>query len=96
MGLVTCSGARVLPDFDRDALEPLLYELYSSAQKQLCHALPLYSSGREEQSAYFNFIIDHWEDLPDFTIFVHPDADEHQGAGFLALTLGLRSSQTLR
>ena len=55
-----------------------------------------YSAGprREEQTAYFKYIADHWERLPDFTIFVHPDADEHQGAQFLALRRALKLIKT--
>ncbi|CAE8705947.1 unnamed protein product [Polarella glacialis] len=49
---------------------------------------------REEQSAYFKFIVDHWDSLPDFTIFVHPDADEHQGQEFLALRRALKLIKT--
>ncbi|CAE7584282.1 unnamed protein product [Symbiodinium sp. CCMP2456] len=49
---------------------------------------------REEQTAYFKFILDHWDSLPDFTIFVHPDADEHQGQRFLALTRALKLINT--
>ncbi|CAJ1438838.1 unnamed protein product [Effrenium voratum] len=54
------------------------------------HVVP-YAGGprREEQTAYFKYISDHWDNLPDFTIFVHPDADEHQGAAFLALRRAL-------
>ena len=55
-----------------------------------------YSAGprREEQTAYFKYIADHWENLPDFTIFVHPDADEHQGSQFLALRRALKLIKT--
>eukprot|EP00435_Cladocopium_sp_Y103_P007265 s2175_g2.t1 len=55
-----------------------------------------YSAGprREEQTAYFKYIADHWENLPDFTIFVHPDADEHQGSQFLALRRALKLLKT--
>ena len=49
---------------------------------------------REEQTAYFKYILDHWDNLPDFTIFVHPDADEHQGQRFLALTRALKLINT--
>lgn len=49
---------------------------------------------REEQTAYFKFLSDHYEDLPDFTIFVHPDAPEHQGSAFLALRRALKLMQT--
>eukprot|EP00928_Gymnodinium_smaydae_P055182 TRINITY_DN38777_c0_g1_i1.p1 TRINITY_DN38777_c0_g1~~TRINITY_DN38777_c0_g1_i1.p1 ORF type:complete len:655 (+),score=80.87 TRINITY_DN38777_c0_g1_i1:57-2021(+) len=49
---------------------------------------------REEQSAYFKYIVDHWDSLPDFTIFVHPDADEHQGTSFLALRRALKVIRT--
>eukprot|EP00929_Paragymnodinium_shiwhaense_P057748 TRINITY_DN28908_c0_g1_i1.p1 TRINITY_DN28908_c0_g1~~TRINITY_DN28908_c0_g1_i1.p1 ORF type:complete len:566 (+),score=86.76 TRINITY_DN28908_c0_g1_i1:113-1810(+) len=41
--------------------------------------------GREEQSSYFKYIVDHYDHMPDFTIFVHPDAPEHQGAEFKLL-----------
>lgn len=47
---------------------------------------------REEQSAYFKFLVDHYDDLPDFTIFVHPDAPEHQGEEFEA-ALGVGSER---
>ena len=49
---------------------------------------------REEQTAYFKYILDNWDNLPDFTIFVHPDADEHQGQKFLALTRVLKLINT--
>ena len=49
---------------------------------------------REEQTAYFKYILDHWDDLPDFTIFVHPDADEHQGQAFLALSRAMKLINT--
>eukprot|EP00931_Biecheleriopsis_adriatica_P104672 TRINITY_DN79315_c0_g1_i1.p1 TRINITY_DN79315_c0_g1~~TRINITY_DN79315_c0_g1_i1.p1 ORF type:complete len:677 (-),score=126.76 TRINITY_DN79315_c0_g1_i1:7-1998(-) len=49
---------------------------------------------REEQTAYFKFILDHWDNLPDFTIFVHPDANEHQGSAFLALRRALKLINT--
>lgn len=49
---------------------------------------------REEQSAYFKFLADHYDDLPDFTIFVHPDAPEHQGEQFGLLTSALQLIHT--
>jgi len=49
---------------------------------------------REEQTAYFKFITDHYDNLPDFTIFVHPDAPEHQGADFPALRRALKLIRT--
>jgi len=49
---------------------------------------------REEQTAYFKFLADNYETLPDFTIFVHPDAPEHQGAEFVALRRALKLIHT--
>lgn len=59
------------------------------------HQVP-YTGGpsREEQTAYFKFIVDHYDNLPDFTIFVHPDAPEHQGVEFPALRRALKAVRT--
>ncbi|CAD7952466.1 unnamed protein product [Amoebophrya sp. A25] len=49
---------------------------------------------REEQSSYFRHIVDNYDTLDDFIIFVHPDAPEHQGKEMRALTEGLRLLKT--
>mmetsp|Transcript_19954 Transcript_19954/g.46426 ORF Transcript_19954/g.46426 Transcript_19954/m.46426 type:complete len:666 (-) Transcript_19954:36-2033(-) len=49
---------------------------------------------REEQSAYFKYIVDHYDSLPDFTIFVHPDSPEHQGQRFEAMSRALTLIKT--
>lgn len=76
------------------SLDEALVEQLRTATRRV-HIIP-YTGGpeREEQTAYFKFIDDHYEDLPDFTIFVHPDAPEHQGSHFLALARALRLLRT--
>ncbi|CAD7971924.1 unnamed protein product [Amoebophrya sp. A120] len=49
---------------------------------------------REEQSSYFRYIVDHYDDMADFVIFVHPDAPEHQGKEMRALVEALRLLKT--
>ena len=76
---------------------PLREEVLSKVRKAVRHLQVIkYSAGprREEQTAYFKYIADNWEQLPDYTIFVHPDANEHQGALFLALRRALRLIKT--
>lgn len=73
--------------------ETVVQQLESAFRK--VHLIP-YVGGpeREEQTAYFKFLADHYDNLPDFTIFVHPDAPEHQGANFPALRRALRLIHT--
>lgn len=52
------------------------------------------SDKREEQSAYFKYLADNFDNLPDFVIFVHPDAPEHQGDEFAAFRRALKLLQT--
>ncbi|CAK8986558.1 KH domain-containing protein [Durusdinium trenchii] len=77
--------------------QPLREEVLMKLRKAV-RSLQLlnYSGGpkREEQTAYFKYITENWENLPDFTIFVHPDADEHQGPAFLALQRALKLIHT--
>ena len=54
------------------------------------------NSQLEEFSAYFTHIYDNYDMLPDFVVFVHPDAQEHQGSNFFGLNsaMGLISNHS--
>jgi len=75
-------------------LDPELVAQLETATRKV--HLVKYTGGpqREEQTAYFKFLVDHYDNLPDFTIFVHPDAPEHQGVDFPALRRALKAIRT--
>lgn len=76
------------------ALDPVLVAQLERVARRV-HLVPYTGGpGREEQTAYFKFLADHYDSLPDFTIFVHPDAPEHQGEEFPALKRALRLIRT--
>eukprot|EP00405_Crypthecodinium_cohnii_P029844 CAMPEP_0206504596 /NCGR_PEP_ID=MMETSP0324_2-20121206/55590_1 /ASSEMBLY_ACC=CAM_ASM_000836 /TAXON_ID=2866 /ORGANISM="Crypthecodinium cohnii, Strain Seligo" /LENGTH=244 /DNA_ID=CAMNT_0053993817 /DNA_START=205 /DNA_END=937 /DNA_ORIENTATION=+ len=79
--LVNATKCEWLPDSVIEEIRPAVKSL---------HLIP-YTGGptREEQSAYFKFMSDHYDDLHDFIIFVHPDSPEHQGVRFNALKKAL-------
>ena len=54
------------------------------------------NSQLEEFSAYFTYILDNYDMLPDFVVFIHPDAQEHQGSNFFGINsvMGLISNHS--
>ena len=56
---------------------------------QFEHGQHSVSGAYEECSAFFHFIVENYDQLPDFVIFSHADAPEHQGTHLFALNLAM-------